>query len=215
METTYTTSTRTRTDRYGGYSPYGNRRFSEVQDDEEYSVPVQTSLLDDEDDTPEYEVEKNYLYSSDNDVVREENVRKMAMPDVYRKAKVVEEIIPEQRVKIRARGKIAIAVYSIIILSLIAFAIYNAVAINQMQALVATKNQTYITQSEVINDLMREYNNLGSDETIRDKVAGEFIVPSENDIVRVSKSSMETRRETVVESNWFEELCSFLSGLFN
>lgn len=208
MSTTY--ETRTRTDRYGGYSSYRSR----IEDDEQEEY-VQTSTMFDDNETPEYEVQKNYSMYSDEDVVQEDRRVTMAMPSVIRKSHEVQEVVPQAKLKLRARGKIAITVYSIILLTLIAFAIYNAVAINQMQALVAAKNQTYITQSVVINDLLEEYNNLGSDERILEEVEGVFIEPTENHIVRVSLGSMEERPETSVESNWFEELCKFLSGLFN
>lgn len=207
METTYTTHTRTRTDRYGGYSHVTNRSMF----DEEYE---QDSFQTVETDTPEFEVEKNYTFESDNDVRREENTRTMAMPSVIR-AERQEQVESKAKIKLRARGKIAITVYSIILASLIAFAIYNAVAIGNMQAEVAAKNQTYIAQSLVINELLDEYNKLGSEDRILLETEGEFFEPTQNDIVRVSKSSMETREKVNVESNWFEELCSFLSGLFS
>jgi len=208
METTYETRTRTRTDRYGGYSSYSNRNMF----DDDYESTTMTNY---EEETPEYEVQQNYMFESDSSIKREESVRTMAMPDVIKKQKTVESIEPQSKVKIRARAKIAIAVYSIILLSLISFAIYNAVAINNMQAEVAAKNQLYISQSVVINDLLNTYNELGSEDRIINETQGEFFEPTENDIVRVSKSSMETRQDVEVESNWFEELCSFLSGLFS
>ena len=202
METTYETRTRTRTDRYGGYSSYSNRNMF----DDDYESTTMTNY---EEETPEYEVQQNYMFESDSSIKREESVRTMAMPDVIKKQKTVESIEPQ------SRAKIAIAVYSIILLSLISFAIYNAVAINNMQAEVAAKNQLYISQSVVINDLLNTYNELGSEDRIINETQGEFFEPTENDIVRVSKSSMETRQDVEVESNWFEELCSFLSGLFS
>ena len=210
MSTTYETRTQTRTDRFGGYSSYSNPL---VEEEEEYR---QTSTFFDDEETPEFEVQKNYNYSKYDDVTTEEQEVTMAMPNVIRQNREkVQSIESESKVKLRARAKIAITVYSIILLSLIAFAIYNAVAINQMQAIVAAKNQTYITETIVINDLLEEYNSLGSSDRILSEVEGEFIEPTESNIIRVSKSAMEERSETEIESNWFEELCSFLSGLFN
>lgn len=204
MSTIY--QTRTRTDRYGGYSNFSPER----DDEEEYFSP---SMFDDE-ETPEFEVQKNYTMTGDSDVVREEERVTMKMPEVIRKTRK-EEVVSEAKIKIRARGKIAIAVYSIVLLTLIAFSIYNAVAINQMQDLVVQKNQTYITETVAYNDLLEEYNKLGSDERILGEVAGEFITPTETNVVRVSKGAMEERSQTQIESNWFEELCEFFSNLFN
>ena len=209
METTYETRTRTRTDRYGGYTSYSNRNMF----DEDYNES--TTMTNYEQETPEYEVQQNYMFESDSSIRQDEVTKTMAMPEVVKKERTFESVEPQSKVKIRARAKIAIAVYSIILLSLISFAIYNAVAINNMQAEVAAKNQLYITQSVVINDLLNTYNELGSEDRILNETQGEFFEPTENDIVRVSKSSMETRQEVEVESNWFEELCSFLSGLFS
>lgn len=208
-ETYTTTSTRTRTSRYGGYSQYGTRL-----DEVEYETPSFVEI--DENEDTAFEVQKNYAFGSDDNFIQEEQTRTMAMPNVIRKARVIETPENTSKIKIRARGKIAITVYSIILVALITFAIYNAVAINALQSAVATKNQTYISQLADINALQSEYNELGMDETIMDKAAENgFILSTENDVVRVSKVEMASRDKVEVESNWFEELCQFLSNIFS
>ncbi|MBQ9790774.1 MAG: hypothetical protein IJW24_04215 [Clostridia bacterium] len=206
MATTFETQTRTRTDRYGGYQ-YGmsfdteenNQSFVELEENQDAA----------------FEVQQNYTFGTDDDITREEQTRVMAMPNVERRAHVVSAPESTAKIKIRARGKIAITVYSIILVALITFAIYNAVAIGALKGEVDAKNQTYISQLADINALQVQYNELGLDETIMNK-AGEngFIQSTENDIVRVSKVEMDQREETEVETNWFEDLCQFLSGLF-
>ena len=57
MSTTFETRTRTRTDRYGGYSSFSS---NEQEDEVEYKS---TSFFDDE-ETPEFEVQKNYSMSA-------------------------------------------------------------------------------------------------------------------------------------------------------
>ena len=210
MATTYETRTQTRTDRYGGYSSYSPRYEEETTNYE----PQSFVEYEDNDDTA-FEVQKNYSFGVDEDIVQEEQTRSMAMPEVIRSKRAIASPVNESKIKIRARGKIAIAVYSIILATLIAFAIYNAVAISNLQGTVAAKNQTYISQSLDINTLLDEYNRLGSDDRILADLDGTFVEPNQGDIVRVSKKLMEKRDKTEVETNWFEELCEFLSGLFS
>ena len=142
MATTYETRTQTRTNRYGGYSQYGHR----YDEDEQVSTYQPQSFVDfDEDDTnAAYEVQKNYSFDADETIVQSETAKSMSMPDVIRKTRVIESPVSEGKIKIRARGKIAITVYSIIVVALIAFAIYNAVAIQNLQAGVAEKNQVHM-----------------------------------------------------------------------
>ena len=208
MATSFETQTRTRTDRYGGYSQFG------MQFDDQDQTEAFVELEENQDAA--FEVQKNYSFGADDDIQTEEQTRIMAMPSVMRKTRVLETPETEGKIKIRARGKIAITVYSIILVALIAFSIYNAVAINALQGDVALKNQTYISALADINALQAEYNELGLDETIFNK-AGQngFIQSTENDIVRVSKVEMDSREKVEVETNWFEELCQFLSGIFN
>lgn len=214
MATTYETRTQTRTDRYGGYSQYGTR-YDEEESVNTYQPQTFVDFDDDNDSNTAFEVQKNYSFDTDETIVQSETARTMAMPDVIRKTRVIETPHTENKIKIRARGKIAITVYSIIVVALIAFAIYNAVAIKNLQAGVAYKNQAYIEQTIDINALIAEYNRLGSEERIIEDTNGIFIEPTESDIVRVAKTQMETRKTREVESNWFEELCQFLSGLFS
>ncbi len=208
MATTFETQTRTRTDRYGGYQ-YGMNFGTTIEE------PQSFVELEDNEDTA-FEVQQNYAFGNDEDIAREEQTRVMAMPNVERKERTLEKPQATSKIKLRARGKIAITVYSIILVALITFAIYNAVAIGSISGQIATQNQTYISALADINALQSEYNELGMDETIMDKAYGNgFILSTENDIVRVSREEMESRESTDVESNWFEDLCEFLSNLFS
>lgn len=205
--------TKTRQSRYGGFGSYSiyDQPQEEVQEQEEQETS-QSSLFDYDDNT-EYEVERNY--SSFDEDEQETNQRIMAMPSVVPRENKQTERIGEGKIRLRARAKIAITVYSIILACLVTFAIYNATAISSMNATIATKNQMVVEQQLVINELLSEYNSLGSDSTIRQKTEGVFVEPTESNIVRASKTQMTERDEVPVESNWFEDLCEFLSELFS
>ena len=205
--------TKTRQSRYGGFGSYSIYDEPEQETEQTSTQEVAQPSIFDFDDNTEYEVERNYS-SLDEEAV-ETNDRVMSMPSVVPRENIQTRPVYEGKVKLRARAKIAITVYSIILACLISFAIYNAVAISNMNASIATQNQTMIEEQLVINELLSEYNNLGSDTTIRLRTEGVFVEPTESDIVRASKTQMVERDEVPVESNWFEDLCEFISELFS
>jgi hypothetical protein len=109
----YETKTQTRTDRFGGYSSYRSPLY-----DEEDKYEQTSTFFDDENESPEFEVQKNYNYARYDDVTTEEQETTMAMPSIVRKKEEkIQAIESGAKVKLRARAKIAITVYSIILLS--------------------------------------------------------------------------------------------------
>ncbi len=114
--------------------------------------------------------------------------------------------------RLNARGKIAICVFSIIFAALLAFSIYNAVLIGELNTSVALKNQAVANQTAVINNLQAEYNELSVD--VDEGISMGYREATDADIVEVVSTPKATKTTTEVESNWFDKLCEFFSKLF-
>ena len=69
-------------------------------------------------------------------------------------------------------------------------------------------------QNEVISALEQEYNSLGEDSNIVDRLDGEFRQVESSDVKKVKKFNMSQRKEQEEPSNWFEEFCEKLRNLF-
>ena len=120
-----------------------------------------------------------------------------------------------QKVRLNARGKIAITVYSIVVAIIVALCIYNGVMISSISGDIASKSQIVATETQVIKDLEATYNSLGENDYIATQVGDSFKVPTEADTVKVSNFEMKTRKEVKEETNWFEDFCEAIRKLFS
>lgn len=111
-----------------------------------------------------------------------------------------------------ARAKIILSVMSIVACMLVAFAIYNVVSISSLNYAVAEKSAIYASIQDEVAALEDEYNQLGSDENINNNLDGSF-VDGNSEVVL---PSLPERPAIVYETptNWFDQLCAFLSNLF-
>ncbi len=170
---------------------------------------------------PQFEIEKQY--NLDSNELREfgEKAREMSFLTLDKTQDVSsEKVLAEKsisRPKLNARGKIIVSVYSIIVAIIIAFCIYNAVSISSLSSSVNAKQQIVASQTQVINELQREYNRLGDEENIlaSDVVDQNYKVPTSDDIVYVDDVEIGQRPEEQSHSNWFENFCRKLKDLFS
>ncbi len=157
-----------------------------------------------------YEVEQPFTMEP----LKTEVPAKMEMPVFKTTEEEKTEIVAQGRVHINARGKIVASVFAVIVAIMVAFCIYNAVSINQLEDIVAYKQQIVAEQNEVISALEQEYNSLGEDSNIVDRLDGEFRQVESSDVKKVKKFNMSQRKEQEEPSNWFEEFCEKLRNLF-
>lgn len=173
---------------------------------------------------PAFEVEKQYSFdtSSYSEEVKQEQV--MEMPTLEKKTEIVAKSEEKTERKVypvlNARAKIMITCYSIIVAIMIAFAIYSGVLISSYRAEIASKSQIVATQTSDINRLVNEYNSLGEDQFIIDKVsdstsADKYVEPTSINTVHVETPEMFERTENKVETNWFEKFCQKIKKLFS
>ena len=118
------------------------------------------------------------------------------------------------RAKLNARGKILVAVYSIVAAIIVAFCIYNAVMISSLNSDIAVKNQIVTTETQVITDLTNTYNSLGEDDYVISQVGDSYKVPTSQDKVSVSDFKLKVREERKEETSWFEKFCESFRKLF-
>lgn len=160
---------------------------------------------------PAFEVEKQFSLDTSS---YEESTPQMDMPYVQRSI-VAEKISTDSKVRLNSRGKIIVAVYSIIVAIIVAFCIYNAVSIGNMEAGIIAKSQIVATESNVITALEDTYSSLGEEENILSQLDPSFKKPTSDDISFIDDFEMAVRTKPNTQSNWFENFCKSLKKLFS
>ena len=181
---------------------------------------TQTSIDEDEDDNDTaFEVEKNYNttnYDDEEEETKPEFVMaRKGLLEVDRPYKAELATQTKTKVQLSARMKIALTVYSLVIALIVGFAIYNAVAISNLNGTINATAYEISQSQEVINGLETEYNELGTSATIEGKVPDSF-VQIEEGVNSFSKTApiLDAEETIEVESNWFDKICEFFSSLF-
>lgn len=172
------------------------------------------SFGEDKEDTA-FEVEQQYTAQT----LKTDAPAMMELPTFKTSEEENVEIVANKQAQARphlnAHGKIVASVFAVIVAIMIAFCIYNAVSINNLENVVAYKQQIVAEQNEVISNLEAEYNSLGEDISERlDDLDTKFREPNADDIKRVKKFEMSEREKQEEPSNWFERFCEKLRNLF-
>lgn len=221
------TATRQQQDFFAGYTPLtpttdriASPEFKPYTFDAEpetttsYFQPAVTTEEPTYTSEPAFEYQKNYTF----DTSTYQTSQTMATPSIERKTEIVAKEETQTRVyakaKLNARGKIAVAVYSIVVAIIVALCIYNAIAINSLGGDITYKEGIVATQSQIVAELQNTYEALGSSETIIESTVGEFKTPTDADFVKVDGFEMSIRTEAENPTNWFEELCESIRKLF-
>ena len=204
-DTTVKTSA-SRVDRYGGYSTEQRRNQTTQVEPEFKPFSYGTEEPSIESETA-FEVEKQYNFDMGPYAdASKEQTKVMEIPTLERRQRIQTEATTKtySRAKLNARGKIMVAVYSIIVAIIVAFCIYNAVAISGLESDIVTKNGIVATQTEVITELENT-----------SQVGDEFRSPTDSDIVALDSFEMSVREQAESQSNWFERFCEKLRKLFS
>lgn len=214
-----TQTTRTKTPTYSFTNPYVQQSFD---DEDDYSSPsfsspsytnsFSTTTTDTE---PAFEIEKEYTGTAEPEKYEDQQeftLVKQPMHTIARTAPA--EGITQTKRALSPRLKIMLSVYSVVVALLIAFAIYNAVIISSGAALIASKQAEVASQTRVINSLKVEYNELGTDQYIRDSVGSDFVDSNSSNTFTIDMPEYTLPTDVEAPTNWFDKLCEFLSGLF-
>jgi|GEM_PF-5014273 len=212
-------TTETRTEQQPNY--FSSRYYSTPEKDEEESFtttyqPTNSYYTYDTttDTEPAYEVEQEYTSSTDN--AEEESEYRLVTPkfrSVYTHENALSEVKQEKQA-LSPRLKIVMSVASIIFVLLVAFVIYNAVSIGAINSQIASAQQEVVAQTQVINELEKEYTELGSADAIINGVGREFGFANSDNTFFVEAPTLDEVNVITSPTNWFNEVCKFFSSLF-
>lgn len=197
-----------------------NNNYATISDyTTNYDSNLQTSEETQEIDTPSYEVEKEYNVDELNSNKPDDDymIVKTFMPNVERQKVVTEEqkqTFKTKKIKLNARGKIFVAMYSIVACLLIAFCIYNACAIGAVKNSISLKQLEYQTITKEVNVLDNQYTNLTSEESINNSIPAGFTDISTGNTTSVNFAERPEYIQITETTNWFDKLCEFFSNLF-
>lgn len=173
---------------------YRRPNFSSIQFDTVQDVNVETS------------------YDSPVEQIEVEKTRKVDMLTVDRTI----EQRPQTPLKVRlnARGKIIVSVLAICICALVAFMVGNIVTINNLNGVIAQKQEYVLEQQQVVSDLQQEYDSL--ENGVQENATQNGYSPIDaSQVTEVSGVTQISKETAEIETNWFDRLCDWLSGLFN
>lgn len=213
--TTTTTESEQENTTSSSFGPQTYNPYSSVDDDpysDDYSV------------RPNYEeqrsynsVNQNYSVNSEQDEQKTYIVNQMATPTIKKDEPTVNLIKKRQRIELQARMKIMISMFAVIVAALIFAIVWNFVSVGKMEATFAGKQQEITALQESIMGLRNEYTSLSDDEQIKNKAESEGYVDqtSENTIKLDLEEIYDEHVIADLPSNWFNDVCDFLSGIFS
>lgn len=185
----------------------------------DYSQETETPYKDDYSVTPNYEEQQSYESKIQTEIVSEEetNVRKINAPVIRREVPTVVLTKTVQKIQLSARMKLVASMFSIIMASLIFLLAWNFISAAQL-------NRTVDGRQSVVNQLIQDiskyedtYNEISDDEYLEARVkdAG-FVESNESNTAYGQLGELyEEPHVDNVHSNWFNDLCNFLSKLFS
>ncbi len=118
-------------------------------------------------------------------------------------------------IKLNLKGKLVIMVASVVFLCLLFLAIFNACVIGNLKSDIADINSNITTESELLNWINKEYNNVTDENKLLDRVeeAGFSEIPPEN-IIEFELIEETAKQAAKTSTNWFDAFCNFMARLF-
>lgn len=183
--------------------------------------PSQT--YEDEQDDSAYEVEKEYDVNDYMDSKSDQTDLKPIksfMPKIYGKPqeKAVEAEKVSVKPKLNSRGIIFASAISAIAIMLVAFVIYNAIAIAGLKTTLNATELAYTASVTEVNTLDTTYNQVSSRENIINSLREEnpnLSTAEAGDYVQINAGTKTEVVDVEKTTNVFDKICNFLSNLFN
>ena len=167
---------------YDSESEY-NDNHTDMQDDSEYTI-VKTFM-------PNVESSTNF-----------------APPIIEQKPKMVTKSV----IKLNARGKIFASMYCLVATLLVAFCIYNAVSLANINRSLANKNAELNSINSTVNELNVEIANNTNYNTVSTPTGFTSVTDSNTVVTQRDKRPKYVQVEE--SSNWIDSICKFFSNLF-
>lgn len=118
------------------------------------------------------------------------------------------------RVRLNARGRIIVSVLAICICALVAFMIGNIVTINNLNGVIAQKQELVLQQQQTVSDLQQEYDELGNNIQQNASDNGYTQIDA-SQVTEMGNVTALEKPSADIEGNWFDSFCNWLSELFN
>lgn len=179
--------------------PYTN--YSSYQTTTEEDEPVSS-----------YEVEREYNIES---LPEDEVIVPTFMPTLNEgKANTVENT--DFKLKLNARGKIIACVFGFVACLLVAFVAYNAVVIGKLSSSLAELEVDQVRQSASVGNLETSYQLMTSTDSMSQAAINNGLKTSTaTDSVSITLADRPEIKAAEKTTNWFNNICEFLSELFN
>ena len=177
-----------------------------------------TGYQDDYSVTPNYEEQSSYnsvRQAEEVEAPRSQVVSQMNTPMIKREAPAVVLTKTKQKIYLQARMKIVLAMFVTIVCSLLFVSIFNFVNVGKINSSIADKQATINELQANISELQATYNMLSDDGYVEELATNSGFVDSSESATTLNYGEVYT--EPVIEdlpSNWFNDVCDFLSGLF-
>ena len=185
--------------------------ISQVSPFSGYSSYQTPTVEQEEETTPSYEVEREYNIDK---LPEDEVIIPTFMPLL--KTEAQEKSEENVKIKLNARGKIIVSAFAVIVGILIAFMVYNAVIISNLTKNVNSLTEKQSLQTKSITALQSDYSEISNYEYL-EMEAGDlgFSYSNETNDIAVNLPPRPEISEAPKSTNWFNNLCEFLSELFN
>jgi hypothetical protein len=148
----------------------------------------------------------------DNDEINDDNEEiRPTVRTMHSKYEINES---ESVIKLSLKNKIMIAGYIIIALSLLLAIVLTSISMSESSIEYNKLNEQYNALSNDIAELQTQITSISNGYKEEDFIEAGFKTPTENNISYYSSPSLRNSQMYSVETNWFDSLCDFLSGLF-
>ena len=196
------TQTGNQTDTQTTYSPYSSSSYAD-----DYSVQGNYQ------GQSSYETTNNYEEAQTTETYASTNYQ---IPTIAHEEQAVALTRTKQRIYLSTRLKLIVSCFAIIMASLVFVSAWNFISANQIKSQIAL-NETEISALETrISNLVDEYNMINDESYMHQQAieAGYEDSSETNTFYLQADSASETTREYKLPSNWFNDVCEFLSSLF-
>ncbi len=212
--TTTQTETEEKQSQSTSYSPQSGQVYNPYSsvnhDSDDYSI------------RPNYEEQQSYNTTGQKYDVQEQEqsqvkyeVRQMNAPLLQKDEPAVTLTKSRSKVELQARMKIAISMFAIIFTTLIVAIVWNFVSASKMRATFASKEYEIASLQADIKAMQSSYIKLSDDEKLKaDAKEVGYVEQSDSNTIYVDFEEYFKASEKEVSSNWFNDVCDFLSGIF-
>jgi len=207
---TTTTSEETSQETYRPQTDY-SANSQQFDDDQDYSV------------TQNFTEQKSYNSVSQNTFEEEDEQEQrfetpsLNAPVIQRSEPTVNLIKKRAKLVLETRMKIVVAVFSMLVACLLFISIFNFIQVGKIESQFASKQIEIANLEKSITDSKATYTLVSDDEYLRQWAeTNEFVETNDTNtiVVDISEFYEQPAGPEAIQSNWFNDVCEFLSRLF-